>query len=357
MAFGRRTHAGSASADVTGFLMGGRRLAILKRGVAEHAYPVGMEPFAIGRDKSNHIVLDDHLTSKFHARIIPKQDRVGVQDLESRNGTRLNERRVQMQMLMPGDVLRIGHTCLIYLVDGMPVKRRAEDVQGWVSSCEAGSTLKLPVCEVPLLFGRAPEADQTVQGADAGHYHTQVVAIPGGAQSMQLTHDVPHVQLIRDNEEFTVGRKRFAFRATHGEVIQPSSDASVMRMLEDEADRVERNVPLPGLGQDPFSTNVISARRLGGCHITATRGPLTGKTFVVTDKSLYIGSDPKCDIVIDNAAVSRRHAKIHRKEGDPMIEDLSKALGLYVNGQRVRTQPLKPGDTIQIATDEFMVHL
>lgn len=357
MAFGKNLHAGAASTDVTGFMMGGRRLAILKRGIAERAYPIGMEPFSIGRDKTNHIILDDNLTSKFHSRIIPKQDRISVQDLESRNGTRVNEHRVQMQTLLPGDIIRIGHTCMVFLTDNMPLKRRTDEVAGWVQSCEAGNPLKLPVSEIPILFGRAPEADQSIQGADGGHFHTQLVAIPGGMQAMQLNNDMPRVHLVRDGEEISVGRRRFIFRSTHGEVVQPASDASVIRMLEDEAERVERHVPLPGMGQDPISSGMVSPRRLGGCHITATKGSLMGKTFALAEKSLYIGSDPSCDIVINNRAVSKRHAKIHRKEGDTVIEDLSKAIGLYVNGQRVRNQPLKPGDMIQIATDEFMVHL
>jgi pSer/pThr/pTyr-binding forkhead associated (FHA) protein len=357
MAFGRKPQVASVSTDVTGFLMGGRRLTILKRGVAERAFPVGSEPFAIGRDKSCVISIDDHLSSKFHARIIPKTDRVLVQDLESRNGTRVNEHRMVMQMLYPGDVVRVGRTCMIFLTDGMPVKRQPEEVAGWLQCCDPGGGPKLPVCEIPLLFGRAPEADQTVQGADAGHFHMQIISVPGGAQAMQLNHEMPRIRLLSDGNEITIGRRKFVFRAIHGEVVQPSSDASVIRMLEEEADRVERQVPLPGMGQDPAAMGIVSPHRLGGCHVTATRGALVGKTFAITDHTLYFGSDPGCDIVIDNRAVAKRHARIRRKEGEPMLEDISKALGVYVNGQRIRTHPLKPGDIIQIATDEFMVHL
>ena len=357
MAFGRKPSVASVSTDVTGFLMGGRRLALIRSGHALRAFPIGMEPFGIGRDKTNQITIEDGLASKFHARIIPKQNRIEAQDVESRNGTRVNEHLMAMQWLTPGDFIRIGHTCFIFLMEGMPLKRRPEDVTGWLRSLDPGKAINLPVTRYPLIFGKAPEADQPVTGADAPHFHTHIVAIPGGAQATHLAHEVPRVSLLTDGTEITVGRRKFAYRAAGGSVVRPATDASVMRMLEEEADRVEQNVPMPGMGLDPAAAFAISPHKVGGCHLTGTKGSLSGKTFSVTDRSLVIGSDPGCDVVINSRAVSRRHARLRRKEGEPVIEDISNTIGVYVNGTRVHRHPLKPGDVIAIATEEFMVHL
>lgn len=355
MPLGRKPLGASISSDVTGFMMGGRRLVMLKNGVAEKAYIVGMEPFGIGRDKTNHIPIEDGLSSKFHARIIPKQSRVEVQDVDSRNGTRVNERLMVMQWINPGDVIRIGRTCFIYLMEGMPLKRRPEEVTGLLRSSEPGGPT-LPVTQFPLLFGKAPEADHALPGLDV-HFHSQVVSIPGGAQVTNLVHDPPQVTLLTDGTEVAIGRQKFTYRAAHGDTGRPASDASVMRMLEEEADRVDRAVPMPGTGLDPAAAFAISPHKVGGCHITGTKGSLTGKTFAVIDRAIFMGSDPNCDIVINNRAVSRRHARLSRKEGEPIIEDISNTIGVYVNGVRVHRHPLKPGDVIAIATDEFMVHL
>jgi hypothetical protein len=58
----------------------------------EVALPPGN--LVIGRGSRCHIVIDDHLASREHARLIVTADRVVVEDLNSTNGVYVNERRV-----------------------------------------------------------------------------------------------------------------------------------------------------------------------------------------------------------------------------------------------------------------------
>lgn len=67
----------------------------------------------IGRDKSNSIVLDDVLVSRFHAVIQKIKNAYFVMDLNSRNGTEVNGERVPSDKYIrinPEDVLRFGRT-------------------------------------------------------------------------------------------------------------------------------------------------------------------------------------------------------------------------------------------------------
>lgn len=61
-----------------------------------------------------------------------------------------------------------------------------------------------------------------------------------------------------------------------------------------------------------------------------------------------IGRIQENDIVIDNLAVSRRHAKIYVKDGKAVIKDLGSANGTFVNGLQVDEVELKSGDIILI---------
>lgn len=61
-----------------------------------------------------------------------------------------------------------------------------------------------------------------------------------------------------------------------------------------------------------------------------------------------IGRIQENDIMIDNLAVSRRHAKIHMKDGKVVIKDLGSANGTFVNGLQVDEAELKSGDIILI---------
>ena len=69
---------------------------------------------SIGRSNHNDIVIDNLAVSKEHAKIIKLQDGYGLVDLDSTNGTLLNNKDIKKANLAPQDVLTIGrHTLLI----------------------------------------------------------------------------------------------------------------------------------------------------------------------------------------------------------------------------------------------------
>lgn len=65
---------------------------------------------------------------------------------------------------------------------------------------------------------------------------------------------------------------------------------------------------------------------------------------------LTIGRNMGCDLVIDEANVSRVHARVVCRSGEWCIEDNNSTNGLYVNGQRVDAVKLQFGDEIKIGT-------
>jgi pSer/pThr/pTyr-binding forkhead associated (FHA) protein len=81
------------------------------------------ETFTIGRDAQNDLALpDDPMVSHQHARIRQEGDTYIVEDLQSTNGTFL-ERELKVtritapQLLLPNDVIRVGSTRLVFVVD------------------------------------------------------------------------------------------------------------------------------------------------------------------------------------------------------------------------------------------------
>jgi hypothetical protein len=66
---------------------------------------------AIGRSSDNHIVIDDPFTSTHHAMIVWRDQRWWIEDLESHNGTLLNDLLLtEPSVLTSGDIIRIGET-------------------------------------------------------------------------------------------------------------------------------------------------------------------------------------------------------------------------------------------------------
>jgi hypothetical protein len=78
---------------------------------------------SLGRARANDVVLDDVAVSSQHCRIRPEGDRFVLQDLESTNGTRVNDRRVKKHVLAEGDVIQIGETRLEFRMDTRPTER------------------------------------------------------------------------------------------------------------------------------------------------------------------------------------------------------------------------------------------
>jgi hypothetical protein len=69
----------------------------------------------VGRDPSEaDIVLEDDTVSNEHASIRFERGQFYVTDLDSTNGTRVNNQLVQKQMLMDGDVLHFGDAKMVF---------------------------------------------------------------------------------------------------------------------------------------------------------------------------------------------------------------------------------------------------
>jgi hypothetical protein len=72
----------------------------------------------IGRGTEADIRLPDTGVSRKHVDVVLDGGTATVEDLGSTNGTLINGRRVSRQALADGDVIRIGHSVLVYRQDG-----------------------------------------------------------------------------------------------------------------------------------------------------------------------------------------------------------------------------------------------
>lgn len=76
-----------------------------------------------------------------------------------------------------------------------------------------------------------------------------------------------------------------------------------------------------------------------------------GKRLVVGAGGATIGRSRSCDVVLDDANVSRQHAELRPRGGSWMVGDLGSTNGVAVNGVRIeRPHTLRPGDRIEIGT-------
>lgn len=79
------------------------------------------------------------------------------------------------------------------------------------------------------------------------------------------------------------------------------------------------------------------------------------RVFVVAGDVALIGRNADCDVVVDDAGVSRWHCAIFRVGRSVLIKDLGSLNGTSVNSERVvAPTPLANGDRVVIASIRFL---
>ena len=86
---------------------------------------------------------------------------------------------------------------------------------------------------------------------------------------------------------------------------------------------------------------------MGGHYLKWSRADRP-ETFDLLQEEIFIGRRSDSGIVLRDPYVSRRHAKLVKKEGGHVLVDLDSTHGTFVNGLQVQEQRLEEGDCIQL---------
>ena len=74
-----------------------------------------------------------------------------------------------------------------------------------------------------------------------------------------------------------------------------------------------------------------------------------GRRLMVGPRGATLGRSRDCDIVVDDANVSRRHAELRPRGGAWVISDLGSTNGTRLNGRTVQgSEVVRPGDEIEL---------
>jgi hypothetical protein len=104
-------------------------------------------------------------------------------------------------------------------------------------------------------------------------------------------------------------------------------------------------------------THAIALRTALARRIAPPRAepvPLAPPPLVPGDPGpVLIGRSRRCDFVVGDASVSRRHALLLKGEGGWTLWDLGSTNGTRVNGWRVERAVLRPGDELELGGSRF----
>ncbi len=106
--------------------------------------------------------------------------------------------------------------------------------------------------------------------------------------------------------------------------------------------------------REPLAERTGSARRLPPRALLL----VAGRRLLVAPRGAVIGRSRDCDIVLEDAGVSRRHAQLSPSSAGWTIEDLGSTNGVRLNGEELRgARALHPGDRIEIGSTKIVFEL
>lgn len=326
----------------------------------------------IGRDAGNAIVLDAPGVSGFHAELHNENGRLFVVDLGSANGTLVNGRRISgREEIKAWDVLKID-TIECEIVD--PSGRRPTQARPAITDAMLGgsgdadnATRVRPALSAWSLvsepedkpialgtkttFGRDASCDVVLHSNEISRRHAEIVA-EGGRLSVR--------DLGSANGTFVNGKRvstetalkagdevrfdQLRFRVVGG--AEGDTAKTAMRPAVSQATVTSQQSVA---GRSGSGTQVMPALRV---RLVGVSGAVAGRSFEVLPPGT-IGRDPSNSIAIDDPTVSSRHARLVDSAGAWRIEDLGSTNGVFVNGGKIDSAPLRGGEKILVGKVEL----
>ena len=95
-------------------------LILFKKDGSQKAFSVASDATIIGRRHDCDLCIPLMVVSKRHCQLNQNKESVKIRDLDSRNGTFLNGKRIDETTVQAGDYIRIGPLTFLLQIDGQP---------------------------------------------------------------------------------------------------------------------------------------------------------------------------------------------------------------------------------------------
>jgi pSer/pThr/pTyr-binding forkhead associated (FHA) protein len=105
-------------------------LVLLRKDGSHQAFGLPSNIMVVGRRHDCDLQVPLTTVSRRHCQLSQNKDTLKIRDLGSRNGTYVNDRRVDEATLKAGDYIRIGPLTFLLQIDGQPQEIAPAEQQG-----------------------------------------------------------------------------------------------------------------------------------------------------------------------------------------------------------------------------------
>jgi Nif-specific regulatory protein len=105
-------------------------------------FELSEDEISIGRDLTNHLTINDRSVSRHHCLLKLEDGKFKIKDLESHNGTFVNETPTKEHVLLHGDRIRVGDSLFLFLLHPEEESQGSGDVRFDDGTVLAVSTIR-----------------------------------------------------------------------------------------------------------------------------------------------------------------------------------------------------------------------
>lgn len=302
----------------------------------------------VGRDPSCTVPIEDERVSWRHLRVEPKDGKLALLDLDSRNGTFLNGR-----LMDPGPVY-VSTDALIQVGSTRARLRRIAPATGE----ESGTFRRIPIRGRTLRIGRAPDNDVCLEEPNVSWHHAVLKpGTPPRIDDLGSRNGVRlNEQLIRSTEALDLGMVAgigpFALRVEHDELVisdERGARLTAAGVAVKVGDRTILHPTFLSVAAGEFVA-LIGASGSGKTtllkSLAGVKDPSSGQVLVGTDpvalRLTEVGYVPQTDVLHDRLTVRetltytarlRLPSDTSRAECAVAVEEVLEELRLQEHGE------------------------
>jgi pSer/pThr/pTyr-binding forkhead associated (FHA) protein/tetratricopeptide (TPR) repeat protein len=279
--------------------------------------PVVDRQISVGRAADVDVALPFKAISRYHAQFFPYEGQVWVEDLGSSNGVLVDGRRIaQATRVDPGNAVRIG-VIDVQVVAPEPAVVPSQPRSPFApppppAARPAPSPFSPPP---PVMSSSGVDLEPPTRGRPEGHASASP-PWPHGSQSSP--------------------QPQYGARSSPPSGSVPLGPSVIAEAAGPETSPEAPTVALP-----------VTPRLIG------LAGYLKDQAVYLDQPETTVGRVKGSHLVIEDASVSRNHAKIIQKDGSFVLFDLRSYNGCYVNDTQITKADLSHGDTVRFGDISF----
>ena len=347
--------------------------------LAGTAFPLSTPITTIGREPGNTIVVSDPSVSRHHAQITFNNGTWTISKMTPQNTLSVNQRDVQQAVISDRDAIGLGTGTTFLFLPTVGAQPRPVAIDSM-----AQAAVSIPPSP-PQQFNQPPFAPPPPpMNASGEHFATQrapdgtisslMPSASSGAPSLEVSTNIhPERRPYPLNKQvISIGRdpsndiviNEPVVSSFHAQIVR---DGDKLILVHPHPSRPKtlngllyQGQHIPGEQQFRKPLERGDIFRIGDEHgtlVTLTYNDGSGAVQEIVPEIrpiplgapvITLGRLPDNMVVLNHPQISGHHARLEQVPGGYRIVDLHSTNHVYVNGNRVGTQPLKQGDEVRI---------